>query len=370
MAIDALIIGYIVAGMLFGRLMFPAIGSAFGLSAIWAWRLFFRRPASKTQADRISIGALLIGAVLGATIMNDAWAWTSTGMRALWMWTRQAAIPFQLWTMIALLLLWCTFAIRKQAAIGSVLTTGAAIALSWAYYSPIPPLSALGYSGTWDASLWYTAWSRLRLLLGIAIIPPGIFWAVLAMRMLAEVLFGTTIPLQLMPAEISQVSPWDLLFPGISTRVEAAAQVDPETIRIWIHTPNQDGEHDQEDLVLPLPDGGRPQLARWIAAALRYQATNKARGVGITERGAKQYGYTTTQWRGKADPKTGHKAAGVKARLESRGLIVDMGNQGAEFTGKGIAWACGLIDKTLGPEAIPGAYRTHSPAPEEAEHDA
>lgn len=353
LALDVFLLVPIVAGLIIGPARTIVLGLLVGYSVGPALRLFTNAFEHRPDAARLTwISCVILGVAAGAAAMDPSWQRVTRGAEHLRAFVLQVAEPYAWPTFVLVAVLLAVGVLRK--AVWPMLLAIAAllIGLGAAYYNGVAWLGIQGQD--WQAGLLGRAWIDLRWQFLPLLGPWLIFAAVLALRLTAEILYGTSTPVQFMPAETGNVRFWDVLFPGLigppDTETPENAPV-ADVVEYWIHLPGD--KPDAELLQVPRPLKDPEKYGQYLRATLIAEDTDKAAGATLSERGALSFGYTTRQWR--------HKKRGLRAVLIARGYAEDLGNQGARYTDKGLSWAAQEVARLLGPQAVPEQYREYLP---------
>ena len=352
LALDVFTLIPMVAAALLGRAMFPLLGLLAGYIVGPALRLFTYAWDRPREASVVWGTCIALGLIFGLSFMDRGWAWFGLGFSSLAVWLRQLVAPYGWWTIAVLAAALGFGLIRKQPRAFVILAVG--FLLSWGvlYHAGnvfrIPIFGSIRLGTEWTPGYFVLAWYHLRLLFLPLLWPWLVFAVVLAARLIAELVFGTTIPLQVMPAELSQMSPLDILVPGISNlwREHQEEQAGIVKHHYTVANPRASGEPDIEIFEVPAPKRTPERYGDFIRATLSHHADDKV-GVGFTHRGALQYGYTYTQTR--------HEPT-LFSILENLGYI-----EGGAYTDKGLAWAVRVVAEELGPDAVPEGLRGYVP---------
>ena len=355
LALDVFTLIPMVAAALLGRAMFPLLGLLAGYIVGPAMRLFTYAWDRPREASVVWGTCIVLGGVVGLSVMDRGWAWFGLGFSSLAVWLRQLVAPYGWWTIAVLAAALGVGMIRKQPRAFVILAVG--FLLSWGvlYHAGnvfrVPIFGSFSLGTEWTSGHFALAWYHLRLLFLPLLWPWLAFSVVLAARLIAELVFGTTIPLQVMPAELSQMSPLDILVPGISNlwRERQEEQASIVKHRYTVTLPRVSGEPDVQMFDVPSPKKNPERYADFIRATLLHH-TDEALGVGFTHRGASDLGYTYSQLR---------KEPTLFTVLERNGYLKD-----GAYTEKGLAWAVRVVQEHRGIEAVPKELRAivdHAP---------
>jgi len=352
LALDVFTLIPMVAAALLGRAMFPLLGLLAGYIVGPALRLFTYAWDRPREASVVWGTCIVLGGVVGLSVMDRGWAWFGLGFSSLAVWLRQLVAPYGWWTIAVLAAALGVGLIRKQPRAFTILAVGGLLSWGVLYHAGnvfrVPIFGSFSLGTKWTPGYFALAWYHLRLLFLPLLWPWLVFSVVLAARLIAELVFGTTIPLQVMPAELSQMSPLDILVPGISNlwREHQEEQASIVKHRYTVTLPRVGGEPDVQMFDVPAPKKNPERYADFIRATL-LRHTDAALGVGITNRGATEYGYTYGQTR---------RRPTLFDILEDNGYTVD-----GAYTEKGLAWAVQVVVEHRGLDAVPEGLRGYAP---------
>ena len=365
LAIDAILLFSLAGLLMAGEWMLPIAGGLAGLSVYVALRLFtnlwtVRRMEFWTWA----FAACVTMVAVGFGEREHAWAWAYAGLEGLWQGIEQLLSPFSWWWPLLLVLIWVIAQIKKQGKTAVVFNAVLTLSWVWKWFSVDRPQDwgwiTFGQPWTWIPLALF--WDRFRWMAGFLIAWPWmLFGLVLAIRFVVEVWSGNTLPLTLMPAEVKDITFWDILFPGLVDLKKVPNEAAPNRQWVSSETKNDAGRTQVVSASIPKPSRHENRGHIGYYLMLRDLVSGVIRMSWLFNVGKRVYGYKQAEYRGYT--KGNIVYYGMRAAFEKLGYGEETDDKKWTWHESFYEFAVPTIVRKFGIDAVPLQYRKYATSP-------